>query len=76
MRIERDLMHGAVLKLLESGEKYGYELIEALAARSDGVLDMGQSTLYQIDQQTPLLRLAIGAGQHVHYQTALRIENH
>jgi len=38
----------AVLKLLESGEKYGYELVEALAARSDGVLDMGQSTLYPL----------------------------
>ncbi len=25
---------------------YGYELVEALAAVSDGVLDMGQSTLY------------------------------
>jgi PadR family transcriptional regulator PadR len=38
----------AVLKLLESGAKYGYELVEALAARSDGVLDMGQSTLYPL----------------------------
>jgi PadR family transcriptional regulator PadR len=25
---------------------YGYELVEALARRSDGVLAMGQSTLY------------------------------
>ncbi len=38
----------AVLKLLESGEKYGYELVEALARGSDGVLDMGQSTLYPL----------------------------
>ncbi len=50
MKIERELMRGAgpvaVLKLLEPGEKYGYELVKALAKRSDGVLAMGQSTLY------------------------------
>ncbi len=38
----------AVLKLLERGEMYGYELVEALAARTAGVLDMGQSTLYPL----------------------------
>lgn len=50
MRIERELMRGAgplaVLKLLQRGEMYGYELVEALARQSNGVLDMGQSTLY------------------------------
>ena len=50
MRIERELMRGAgplaLLKLLERGEKYGYELVEALADKTGGVLDMGQSTLY------------------------------
>lgn len=50
MKIERELMRGAgplaVLKLLERGEMYGYELVKALADRSDGVLAMGQSTLY------------------------------
>ncbi len=50
MKIERELMRGAgpvaVLKLLERGEMYGYELIQALEKRSDGVLTMGQSTLY------------------------------
>lgn len=50
MKIERELMRGAgptaVLKLLTSGEKYGYELVEALADQSAGVLAMGQSTLY------------------------------
>lgn len=49
-RIERELMRGAgplaVLKLLERGEMYGYELVESLASRTAGVLDMGQSTLY------------------------------
>jgi PadR family transcriptional regulator PadR len=52
MRIERELMRGAgpvaVLKLLQRGEKYGYELVEALATKSDGVLAMGQSTLYPL----------------------------
>ncbi len=50
MRVERELMRGAgpvaVLKLLENGEMYGYELVSALSRRSEGVLDMGQSTLY------------------------------
>ncbi len=50
MRIERQLMRGAgpvaVLKLLERGKKYGYELVTAIADQSDGVLAMGQSTLY------------------------------
>ena len=49
-RIERELMRGAgpvaVLKLLSAGPKYGYELAEALSARTEGVLAMGQSTLY------------------------------
>ena len=52
MRVERELMRGAgpvaVLKLLEGGAKYGYELVETLAKSSDGVLDMGQSTLYPL----------------------------
>ncbi len=50
MRIERELMRGAgplaVLKVLERGEMYGYELAAALEARTKGVLAMGQSTLY------------------------------
>lgn len=52
MRIERELMRGAgplaVLKLLERSEMYGYELVETLAKRTGGVLDMGQSTLYPL----------------------------
>lgn len=48
--IERDLMRGAgptaVLQTLSKGEAYGYELVEALKDRTDGVLAMGQSTLY------------------------------
>jgi PadR family transcriptional regulator PadR len=52
MRIERELMRGAgpvaVLQLLEKRPMYGYELVEALAQRTDGVLAMGQSTLYPL----------------------------
>lgn len=52
MRVERELMRGAgpvaVLKLLERGEMYGYELVEALSQQSDGVLAIGQSTLYPL----------------------------
>lgn len=53
MRVERELMRGAgpvaVLKLLDSrGEMYGYQLVEALAKQSNGVLAMGQSTLYPL----------------------------
>ena len=48
--IEREFLRGAgpvaVLKLLERGEMYGYEIVEALERRTDGVLAMGQSTLY------------------------------
>jgi PadR family transcriptional regulator PadR len=52
MSIERELMRGAgpavVLLLLHQKEMYGYELVEALAQRTDGVLAMGQSTLYPL----------------------------
>ena len=52
MKIESELLRGtgplAVLKLLERGEMYGYELVEALAKRTDGVLGLGQSTLYPL----------------------------
>ena len=51
MRVERELMRGAgpvaVLRLLDAnGEMYGYELVDAITKESDGVLAMGQSTLY------------------------------
>lgn len=38
----------AVLGLLEARDMYGYELVEALSSRTDGVLAMGQSTLYPL----------------------------
>ncbi len=50
MKVERELMRGAgpfaVLQLLRKREMYGYELVDALSERTDGVLAMGQSTLY------------------------------
>jgi PadR family transcriptional regulator PadR len=53
MRIERELLRGAgpaaVLSLLKDrGQMYGYELIQALDASTNGVLNMGQSTLYPL----------------------------
>jgi PadR family transcriptional regulator PadR len=36
------------MQLLAGGEKYGYELVEALSRNSNGVLAMGQSTLYPL----------------------------
>ncbi len=52
MRIERELMRGAgpaaILQLLSTGEKYGYELVQLLDRRTEGVLAMGQSTLYPL----------------------------
>ncbi len=52
MKIERELMRGAgptaVMQLLSAGEKYGYELVEALSRQTEGVLAMGQSTLYPL----------------------------
>ena len=36
------------MTLLEQREMYGYELAEALARKTDGVLAMGQPTLYPL----------------------------
>lgn len=50
MSTERELMRGtgplAILKILERGEMYGYELVATISKRTDGLLAMGQSTLY------------------------------
>lgn len=52
MRIERELMRGAgpvaVLQLLERREMYGYELVQAVSRQTEGILAMGQSTLYPL----------------------------
>lgn len=65
MRVERDLMRGAgpvaVLGLLEKREMYGYELAEALSKQTDGVLDMGQPTLYPLLYNLERKKLIRGA---------------
>lgn len=52
MKIERELLRGAgplaVLTLLQRHEMYGYEIASALSKRTDGVLALGQSTLYPL----------------------------
>lgn len=52
MQIERELLKGvlplAVMKLLKRRAMYGYELAAEVAKRSDGVLKLGQSTLYPL----------------------------
>jgi PadR family transcriptional regulator, regulatory protein PadR len=51
-RIESELLRGAaplaVLQLLDRGEMYGYQMVEALAKDSNGALALGQSTLYPL----------------------------
>ena len=48
--IERELLTGAgliaVMRLLETGEKYGYELVDGLTTQTGGYLAMNQSALY------------------------------
>jgi PadR family transcriptional regulator PadR len=50
MQIERELLKGvlplAVMKLLKRRAMYGYELAAEVSKRSDGVLKLGQGTLY------------------------------
>ena len=50
MRLETELMRGAgptaVLKLLQRRAMYGYEIVQSLGEKTEGVLQMGQSTLY------------------------------
>ena len=52
MRLESELLRGAgplaVLKVLERGPRYGYELVEVLSRQTAGVLALGQSTLYPL----------------------------
>lgn len=52
MRIATELLRAAgqpaVLSLLEEGERYGYELIGLIEERSEGIMSLGQSTLYPL----------------------------
>ncbi len=52
MKIEKSLLSGStpmlVLSLLKDGDKYGYEMIEALAQRSDDTFQLKEGTLYPL----------------------------
>ena len=52
MKLDKGLIAGSstmlVLKLLESGDMYGYQMIEELSRRSNQVFQMQEGTLYPI----------------------------
>ncbi len=52
MKIEKSLLSGStpmlVLSLLRDGDKYGYEMVEALAKRSDDTFQLKEGTLYPL----------------------------
>ncbi len=52
MSIEKSLMSGStpmlVLSLLKDGDKYGYEMVETLAKRSDDTFQLKEGTLYPL----------------------------
>ena len=52
MKIEKSLLSGStpmlVLSLLKDGDKYGYEMVEALANRSDDTFLLKEGTLYPL----------------------------
>lgn len=52
MKIDRTLVSGSsamlVLRLLEEGDMYGYQITEQLSARSRNVFEMKSGTLYPL----------------------------
>jgi PadR family transcriptional regulator PadR len=52
MKFERELLKGiapvVVLEILSRGRMYGYELSEAISAKSQRILTLGQGTLYPL----------------------------
>ena len=52
MELDKSLVSGSmamlVLKLLEDGDKYGYQMIEELSRRSSDLFQMKEGTLYPI----------------------------
>lgn len=52
MKIEKSLLSGStpllILSLLRDGDKYGYEMIEELAKRSDDTFLLKEGTLYPL----------------------------
>jgi PadR family transcriptional regulator PadR len=83
MALEREWMRGtaplAVLTLLERGEMYGYELVEALERGSGGLVAMGQSTvyplLYNLEERghvTPVWRTSASGRRRKYYRITAR----
>ena len=52
MKIEKTLLSGStpllILALLKDSDKYGYEMIEELAKRSDNTFQLKEGTLYPL----------------------------
>lgn len=52
MKIEKSLLSGStpllLLSLLADGDKYGYEMVETLAQRSDNTFQLKEGTLYPL----------------------------
>ncbi len=52
MKIEKSLLSGStpmlVLSLLKDGDKYGYEMADELAKRSDNTFELKEGTLYPL----------------------------
>lgn len=52
MKIEKSLLSGStpmlILSLLQDGDKYGYEMVETLAKRSDDTFQLKEGTLYPL----------------------------
>lgn len=52
MKFEKSLLSGStpmlVLSLLKDGDKYGYQMVEELAKRSDETFELKEGTLYPL----------------------------
>lgn len=52
MKIEKSLLSGStpmlILALLKDGDKYGYEMVDELARRSDRTFELKEGTLYPL----------------------------
>lgn len=52
MKVEKSLLSGStpllILSLLKDGDKYGYEMAEELARRSDKTFELKEGTLYPL----------------------------
>ena len=71
MKIEKSLLSGStpllVLSLLKDGDKYGYQMADELAKRSDDTFELKEGTLYpllhQLEQKGYLTSFEQAAGE-------------